>query len=399
MVSFTLSIFIIKENGERTLTVAIICDVLGQENNGTTIAAMNLIRTLRQAGHQVRVVCPDESRAGEAGFYIVPKYNFGIFNGYVEKNGVAPAKLDRTILESAIADADVIHVMLPFALGKAAARYAKAHNIPLTAGFHCQAENVTGHIFLKDFRLASRLTYKILYRRLYRYCDLIHYPTQFICDTFEQIVGPTNHKIISNGVSRDFVPMDVARPASLQGRFVVLFTGRYSREKCHKVLIDAVAMSRHRDEIQLIFAGTGPREIYLRQYAKHRKIPLPIMRFFSREELVQVVNCADLYVHPAEIEIEAISCLEAIACGRVPLIADSPRSATRYFALTEKNLFHYNSPQDLAEKMDWWLEHPEARQACSREYLGYAAQFDYDTCMEQMEQLLQEAVEGSHYAS
>ena len=380
------------------MLVSIICDVLGQENNGTTIAAMNLIRTLRQKGHRVRVVCPDETRSGEEDFYIVPKYNFGIFNGYVEKNGVAPAKLDREILESAIRDADVIHVMLPFALGKAAAQYAAAHHIPLTAGFHCQAENVTGHIFLKDLRLASRLTYQILYRRLYQYCDIIHYPTQFICDTFEKVVGPTEHRIISNGVSRDFVPMDVARPASLQGRFLVLFTGRYSREKCHKVLIDAVALSRHREEIQLIFAGTGPREIYLRQYAKHRNIPAPIMRFFTREELVQVVNCADLYVHPAEIEIEAISCLEAIACGKVPLIADSPRSATRYFALTEDNLFHYNSPADLAEKLDYWLEHPQARQQCSQQYLGYARQFDYEECMDKMEQLLRDAVEGACHA-
>lgn len=381
------------------MTIAIICDVLGQENNGTTIAAMNLIRTLRQKGHQVRVVCPDETRAGEEGFYIVPKYNFGIFNDYVEKNGVAPAKLDMDILESAIHDADVIHVMLPFALGKAAARYARAHRIPLTAGFHCQAENVTGHIFLKDVRLVNRLTYKILYRRLYQYCDLIHYPTQFICDTFEQVVGPTPHRIISNGVSRDFAPRAVAKPEYLKGRFVVLFTGRYSREKSHKVLIDAVSMSRHKDDIQLIFAGAGPRELYLRQYAKHRKIPMPIMQFFSREELVQVVNCADLYVHPAEIEIEAISCLEAIACGRVPLIADSPRSATRYFALTEDNLFHYNSPGDLAEKLDWWLEHPEQREACSRQYLGYARQFDYNLCMDKMEQLLQDAVEESAHAS
>lgn len=395
-----LSKFIIKkENGESTLVVAIICDVLGQENNGTTIAAMNLIRTLRQKGHQVRVVCPDESRAGMDGFYIVPKYNFGIFNGYVEKNGVAPAKLDMDILESAIRDADVIHVMLPFALGKAAARYAEAHGIPLTAGFHCQAENVTGHIFLKDAQWVNRLTYRILYRRLYQYCDLIHYPTQFICDTFEKVVGPTPHRIISNGVSRDFSPREVKRPESFRGRFVVLFTGRYSREKSHKVLIDAVARSRHRDQIQLIFAGAGPREIYLRQYARHKNIPAPIMQFFSREELVQVVNCADLYVHPAEIEIEAIACLEAIACGRVPLIADSPRSATRYFALTEDNLFHYNSPGDLAEKLDWWLEHPDQREICSRKYLGYAQQFDYDVCMEKMEQLLQDAVEGACHAS
>ena len=30
------------------MTICVVCDVLGQENNGTTIAAMNLIRSLRE---------------------------------------------------------------------------------------------------------------------------------------------------------------------------------------------------------------------------------------------------------------------------------------------------------------------------------------------------------------
>ena len=84
------------------------------------------------------MVCPDAERAGEPGYYIVPKYDFHMFNDYVEKNGVAPAKLDTKVLESAIHDVDVIHVMIPFALGKAAAHYAHDHGIALTAGFHCQ---------------------------------------------------------------------------------------------------------------------------------------------------------------------------------------------------------------------------------------------------------------------
>ena len=46
------------------MKIAIICDVLGKENNGTPIAAMNLIRSLRAKGHDVRVVCPDEERRG-----------------------------------------------------------------------------------------------------------------------------------------------------------------------------------------------------------------------------------------------------------------------------------------------------------------------------------------------
>lgn len=180
------------------MKIAVICDVLGEANNGTTIAALNLIRTLREKGHEVRVVCPDADRAGEPGYYIVPKYDFHIFNEYVEKNGVAPAKLDTRVPEATIHDVDVIHVMIPFALGKAAAHYAHDHGIALTAGFHCQAENITNHIFLQNSPKANTAVYHILYDRLYRYCDCIHYPTQFSKDTFEAIVGPTNGRVISN---------------------------------------------------------------------------------------------------------------------------------------------------------------------------------------------------------
>ena len=49
-----------REKNRRNILVkiTIVCDVLGEENNGTTIAAMNLIRSLKAKGHNVTVVCP-----------------------------------------------------------------------------------------------------------------------------------------------------------------------------------------------------------------------------------------------------------------------------------------------------------------------------------------------------
>jgi glycosyltransferase involved in cell wall biosynthesis len=377
------------------MKIAIVCDVLGEENNGTTVAAMNLIRHLKAQGHEVRVVCPDEYRRGQEGYYVFPQLNVGPLNQYVRKVGVSIAVSDDTVLGEALEGVDIVHIMTPFFLGKAALDWAKAHGIPVTAGFHAQAENITSHLHLMNSRLVNDLTYKVMYRLVYQYVDAIHYPTRFIRDVFEAEVGPTNGYVISNGVNSRFVKAPAHRPEDWEGRFVILFTGRYGKEKSHKVLIDAVAKSKYADTIQLVFAGEGPLHEELAAYGSKLPNP-PVMRFFSRDEMLNVINSADLYVHSAEIEIEAIACLEAISCGLVPVIADSPRSAARFFALSENNLFHFNDPLSLRDRIEYWMEHPEEKAACSREYQGYTRRFEQKSCMEQMEQMLHEVCTGKH---
>ncbi len=374
------------------MTICVVCDVLGRENNGTTIAAMNLIRSLRAKGHAVRIVCPDVERKGEPDYYVVPTLKLGPINSYIKKNGVVIAKPDRKVLEAALDGVDHIHLMVPFMVSRAVLKIARERGLSVTAGFHCQAENFTSHIFMKNNRLANLLTYKNFYRHVYRYVDGVHYPSEFIRGVFERCGGKTNAYVISNGVNKQFRPIEVKRPEELEGRRVILFTGRFSKEKSHTVLIDAAKMSRHADELQLVFAGDGPLKKKLEKRARGLKHP-PIFRFFSREDLLRVINSADLYVHPAEIEIEAISCLEAISCGLVPVISNSERSATRFFALDERNLFPCNDSKALAERIDYWLEHPEEKEACSKAYLGYTKQFDFDHCMDRMEQMILETHE------
>jgi len=379
----------------RQVRITVVCDVLGQENNGTTIAAMNLIRSLRAKGHEVRVLCPDEERRGEKGFFVVPRLNLGPLNNYVRRNGVSLAKADRKIISAALDGADEVHLMTPFLLCNAALREAKRKGIPVSAGFHCQAENFTNHLFLMNSAFANRMTYKIFYKTLYRHVDAVHYPTMFIRETFESAVGAeTNGYVISNGVNKSFVSGTSERPEELKDKFIILFTGRYSKEKSHRILIEAAARSKYADNIQLIFAGDGPLKDKLAEHAERLLKNKPIMKFFSRREMIEVINYSDLYVHPAEIEIEAIACLEAITCGLVPVISDSPRSATRYFALDKKNLFRVNDPYHLAQRIDYWIEHPEEREECSRSYLGYTVQFDQGHCMDMMESMIKDTAKG-----
>ncbi|MDO4567352.1 MAG: glycosyltransferase [Clostridia bacterium] len=380
------------------MILTVVCDVLGAENNGTTIAAMNLIRAMREKGHTVRVVCPDEEQRGESDYYVVRPISFGLLDEYVKKNGVCIAEPDENTLRRAIEGADAVHVMTPFLLSAAAVRIAGELGIPVTAGFHCQAENFTNHLRLMNARLVNRGLYKVFDRHVFSKCACIHYPTRFICDVFESETGrATNHRIISNGVGKAFERRPSVRPAEFADKFIVVYTGRYSREKSHSVLIDGVNLSKYRDGIQLVFAGAGPLREWLEKYSS--ALPnAPVFKFFSRSELVNLLNSADLYVHPAEIEIEAISCLEAISCGLVPLIADSPRSATRYFARDERNLFKCNDAADLAAKLDYWIENPRERRLCSDGYLGYARRFDRDACMDDMERMLLDVVRSGREA-
>lgn len=82
---------------------------------------------------------------------------------------------------------------------------------------------------------------------------------------------------------------------------------------------------------------------------------------------------ADLYVHTSDAEIEAMSCMEAFACGLVPVIADSPRSATPQFALDERSLFPAGDADALAERIDWWIEHPQEREEMEHRYADHAS--------------------------
>ena len=376
------------------MIITVVCDVLGKENNGTTIAAMNLIRSLKSKGHTVKIVCPDEDKKGVEGYYVVPKINLGPLNNYVAKNGVSLAKPVKTIIRSAIVGSDVVHIMIPFSLGHAAALIARELNIPVTSGFHAQAENFTNHIFLMNSNFANKLTYKYFYKNLYRYVDAIHYPTEFIRNVFESIVGKTNGYVISNGVNKSFIKKESLKPEELKDKFVILFIGRYSKEKSHKVLMKAVSLSKHKDDIQLIFAGAGPQHETLVKYANKLNINMPLFNFYSREELINTINFSDLYVHPAEIEIEAIACLEAITCGLVPVIANSPRCATKAFAMSDKNLFENKNSEDLANKIDYWIDNPKEKEKCSMEYMGYSKRFDHDYCMDKMEEMLKETIDN-----
>ena len=377
------------------MKIVIVCDILGKKNNGTSIASYNLISSLKSKGHDVKIICCDfDDSEDKEGFIILNKLNLGPLNKIVERNGVSLPLKDKKAIINAIKGCDLVHVMLPFPLGITACRMAKKLGKPVTAGFHCQAELISSHLGLMNCQPVNTQIYKRFYSRLYQFCDAIHYPTQFICDVFENIVGETNHYIISNGVNKYMTSKVCNKPQSLKDKFIILSTGRLCKEKSHMTLFKAVACSKHNSEIQIIIAGQGPLKCKLEKYADENIANKPIIKYFSREEMIDLVNYSDLYVHPAKAELEGIACLEAVVCGLVPIVSNSKKSATKDFAISDYNIFNCDDYNDLASKIDYWFEHPEEKQIYKNKYIQFGEKFNQEECMDKMEEMFNDVLKN-----
>lgn len=371
-----------------------VLDQYGAENNGVTVSARRYAQVLRQRGHQVRFLSAGD--CGEDG-YSLGELRVPVFDKLIKSHGMIFAKAERPVVEKALAWADHVHFLMPFPLSIAAASSARKLGKSATAAFHVQPQNISSSIGMGRWGWVNRFIFWLFRAAFYRRFRYIHCPSAMIARELKAHGYRAQCRVISNGIPPELVFRRDPKPPELRDRFVILTIGRLAREKRQDVLIDAVKRSRHAGEIQLILAGQGPlREVYAK---RAQGLAHPVQtRFFSQEELRAVIAQCDLYVHPADAEIEAMSCMEAFACGRVPVIAQSPLSATPQFALDDRSLFRPGDSAHLAEKIDYWIEHPRERLEMERAYAASARRWSIDACVTQFEALAAEAGEKGSWA-
>ena len=156
-------------------------------------------------------------------------------------------------------------------------------------------------------------------------------------------------------------------------------------------MIDAIKKSKYSDKIQLVIAGQGPRKEQILKCAQGLRNPA-IINFFTHDELLDVIAMSDLYAHPAQVEIEAMSCMEAFAGGLVPIIANSKKSATPQFALDERSLFETGNSDSLAQKIDYWIENEHERKRMEHEYSKSAEKYILEECVSEAEKMFALAI-------
>ncbi|MEV4619195.1 glycosyltransferase [Asanoa sp. NPDC049573] len=373
------------------MIITLVTDTFDVGNNGITVSAKRFAANLISRGHTVRVVAcgspgaaPEPPGEGPEMFW-VPELVVPLATRLAHRQNTVFGKPDRETLIAAIKDADVVHVYQPWPLGFGAERIAREIGVPVVAGFHIQPENITYNLGLGWFPPAAQLVYFLLRVLFYRRFADIHCPSTFIAAQLRRHGYRARLHVVSNGVSQTFRPGPV-RKREPDEPFRILMVGRFSPEKRQEVLIRAVRKSRHAANIELHFAGHGPREKRLRRLARTLTLPARF-GYYSQAELITLIQSCDLYVHASDVEIEGVSCLEAFACGLVPVISDSRRSATGQFALGPGNLFRSGDARSLAARIDAWIDDPAGLAEASETYARYADLYAVDRSVKAIERV------------
>nr|WP_325230663.1 glycosyltransferase [uncultured Oscillibacter sp.] len=371
------------------MKIVLVIDQFDDANNGTTISARRFATVLKEHGNEVRVIATGKPTDYK---YAVRQMKFlPIVEHLITSQGMRLAIPNKHVFEKAAAWADVVHFMMPSPLAIMGLRHVERLGIPHTAAFHCQPENITFTLHLGNSKRVNDFVYVKFRDTFFNRFTHIHCPSNMIAGQLRGHGYTAQLHVISNGISPQYTYGRSPQEDWMQGKFNVLMVGRYAGEKRQDVLIDACAQCRHKDAVQVILAGKGPLEKKYRRLAEKLSNPI-VMEFYEPGRLLEILHMADLYVHTSDAEIEAMSCMEAFACGLVPVIADSPRSATPQFALDGRSLFPAGDATALAEKIDWWFEHPQEREEMGKRYGEHAKRYALDRSIQQTEEMFQMAI-------
>lgn len=354
------------------MKVLIICNNAFVKGNGLCVAVQNLKKRLRAEGIDARLMAAvNADKDGDQPDFPLEHFKFPIFEPIIYANGFRYAKTDSKRIREAVQWADVVHIQEAFVLESRAMKIIRKLNKPVVGTFHLFTENVTANLGIGKWKFVSDLTMRIWRDSVFKYCSHINCPTELVKRHLESYGFKNDLRVFSNGIKIEKEPL-LCTDFSMNPINIACI-GRFSNEKDQFTLLNAMKYSKYAGKIQLKFAGKGPYEKKYKALAdklvKNGTIRYaPTFEFIPSEKLAELARNSYLYIHCAWVEVEGLSCLEAIHNGAVPVIAEGRLSATSQFALDDRSLFPVGDARALAEKIDWWIEHPEERVRMGSEY-------------------------------
>ena len=373
------------------------------KGNGLDESARRTVEALRAAGQEVRVLSGMnfEDPDGPQPEYPMEKFHFPFMQPILDSFGYAYADWHGSMVEEAVRWADVVHLEETFFLHHAAMNWARKLGKPITGTYHVHPENIVFNCLgRKGGYLVCQMLYRYWCRVFYDNYAYLQCPTDNVRERLERHHVKAKCFTLSNGVIPDkcirpLVPpldyLDENRPLDL------IYIGRTAIEKDQPTLYNAIRLSKYAKRIRLHIAGRGPK---LEEYTKMAdKLYMegvvsypPVVGFYNREELRELAAKADLAVHCAFVEVEGMSITEAMQQAVVPVIAKARYSGTAAYALDEMSTYPAGDAKALAERIDYWFDHPQKRWAMGFRYAESMKKYEIGTCAWKLIEIFEKAI-------
>lgn len=277
----------VRGEGPTPRSIAIVTDAWYPQMNGVVRTLSTTCDMLREWGHEVTVISPEQYRSFPAPTY--PEIRLAL---------TAPGAVGRQL---ARIKPEAVHIATEGPLGFAARRYCLNRKVPFTTAYHTQ---------FPDY--LSRRT-GLPASAFWPYIRWFHRPAQRIMVATETIrrqlreQGLTHLTHWSRGVDLACFSPDAPRPveyAGIEGP-ILLYVGRIAVEKNIEAFLTCDYPGTK------VIVGDGPARSSLEQRFPDAKF----MGKRSGAELAGFYAGADVFVFPSKTDTFGLVMIEALACG------------------------------------------------------------------------------------
>lgn len=336
------------------MKLALITDAWQPQVNGVVTTLVELVRYLRERGHDVLVIhpglFPTRPCPGYAGIDLAIK----------------PSRLLPGLLNDFQPEA--IHLATEGPIGWAARSYCLRHGLRFTTAFHTRFPE----ILQAALRIPLSWGYA-LFRHFHRPSAGVMVPTEGMLRILKERCFQ-NLLSWTHGVDLALFPhsgqKQVCKQLGPLSEPVFLYVGRISYEKNIQVFLDLVLPGTK------VVCGVGPLEPEFRAKYPHVRW----LGILPRPELADVYAAADVFVFPSRNETFGLVMLEAMACG-TPVAAfpvDGPLEVVGSDVRNPGGILHDDLQQACLQALE--LPRSQARERAMR--------FDWDQAGSRFESFL-----------
>lgn len=296
--------------------------------NGVTISINTLTKELRKKGDTVWIFAPEYRGYVDEDENVV---RFPSFRMPSQKDdyplGVPISSRAAQILKDE--KFDLIHVNSVFTISRYGARAARKHGIPWVLTYHTLLEEYVYRTHLPE--QAGRWLMRKISRDFCNRADCVVAPTNSIRRFLLGYGVGKRIEVIPTGIPEEKRPSK--DPSWVRERYgipedapLAVFVGRLAKEKNIDFLLRAFRLVSEREpDAWLMLVGSGPWKDYTRSLARELGIEDKVVApgFVPDKEIMDHYAAADMYVHAATTDTQALTLVEGMLCGLPAVVVDA----------------------------------------------------------------------------